>query len=122
MAEIGLQANVQETSQGQNLVDGIITRGRSQRAQRAVGALTAGLQLRGNIVVLNSLEELHGEEKEDTRSQLEVVGTSVHPPGREQADGGEARRHFTSETHFSTQVPQRTNCTMISPSTEFKWE
>jgi len=62
-----------------------------------------------NIVILNSLEELHGEEKEDTRRQLEVVGTSMHPPGREQADGGKARRHFTSETHLSTQVPQRTN-------------
>lgn len=112
VAEVRLQADVQEASEGQNLVDGIITRGRSQSAQRAVGALAVGLQLRGDVVILNGLEELHGEEKEDSRSQLEVVGTSVHPPGREQADGREARRHFTSETHLSTQVPQRTSSTM----------
>jgi hypothetical protein len=44
------------------------------------------IQVRRNEDVLDGLQELHGEEEEDTRGKLCVVGFAPDPPGRKQAN------------------------------------
>jgi hypothetical protein len=87
VAEVGLQTDVQESREGQDLVDGGVTGG--------------VVQASGDEDVLDGLEQLHGEEEEDAGRQLNVVGAGVDPPRREQADACEAQTHLASETHLS---------------------
>ncbi len=85
VAEIRLKANVEETEDGEDLVDNGITDG--------------GINVGSNEEILDSLQEFHGEEEKDTSSEASVVGLGPDPPGGEQADTGESSRHFHRETH-----------------------
>jgi len=65
MTEVRLEANVQESQDGQNLVDDRI-------AER-------GIDVRRDEEVLNELEELHREEEENSRGEFSVVGARIDP-------------------------------------------
>jgi len=66
VAEIGLEADVQESQNCEHLVN--------------QGVADRGIDVRGNEEVLDGLEELHGEEEEHTRGQLGVVRLGPDPP------------------------------------------
>jgi len=85
MAEIGLEANVEVTKDGKDLVDDGITDG--------------GVDVGGDEEILDGLQEFHGEEEEDTGSEGGVVGLGPDPPGGEKTDGCESSGHFHRETH-----------------------
>jgi len=61
MAEIGLEADVQETKDGEDFVDHSVADGR--------------IDVGGDEEVLYSLEEFHGEEEKDTRGECSVVSS-----------------------------------------------
>ena len=46
---------------------------------------------------LDDLQQLHGEEEEDSAGELSVVGARPDPVGREETDGSEERRHLHGE-------------------------
>jgi len=66
VAEIGLEADVQESQNCEHLVD--------------QGVADRGINVGGNEEVLDGLEELHGEEEEHSRCQLSVVRLRPDPP------------------------------------------
>jgi len=86
MAEIGLQANVRKSQDGQELVDEGIADGR--------------INVGGDEHVLDGLQELHREEEEDARGQLRVGSSGVDPVRAEQAEGCKSSGHFLREAHF----------------------
>ena len=90
VAEVGLEADVDEAQHGEDLVDHGFTDGVSEAS--------------GEEEVLDGLEEFHGEEEEDTRSEHAVAGAGMNPPGREETNSGEATRHVSVETHFLKKV------------------
>mmetsp|Transcript_21650 Transcript_21650/g.31511 ORF Transcript_21650/g.31511 Transcript_21650/m.31511 type:complete len:90 (-) Transcript_21650:25-294(-) len=61
------------------------------------------IQSSSNKDVLDSLQEFHCEEKENTTGELSVASSSINPPCSEKAKGCKARRHLPSETHFKYQ-------------------
>eukprot|EP01084_Bolivina_argentea_P131482 232075_1 len=85
VAEGGLEADVDEAEDGQDLVDH--------------GVADLGAEVGGNEHVLDGLEELHGEEEEDADRELAVGGVLVDPVGEEKAEGSEAAGHVAVEAH-----------------------
>jgi len=86
VAEVGLEADVDEAQHGEDLVDHGFTDGISKTS--------------GEEEVLDGLEEFHGEEEEDTSSKLTVAGAGMNPPGSEETNSGEATGHISVEAHF----------------------
>lgn len=85
MAEVGLEANVDETANGEELVD--------------EGLALGGVEASSDENVLDGLKHLHGEEEEDTSSELTVAGRVVDPPRDEEAKQGKASGHVTVKAH-----------------------
>jgi len=90
VAEIGLETDVEETEDGEDLVDDGITDG--------------GVDIGSNEEILDDLQEFHGEEEKDTGGKGGVVGLGPDPPGGEEADGCESSRHFHRETHIFREI------------------
>ena len=65
MAEVGLHADVEEAEHCEHLVDA------------ALAPLV--VQVVGDHKVLEALQQLHGEEEEDTRRELDVLRARVDP-------------------------------------------
>ena len=89
MAKIRLQADMQESSNGQHLVGNLI-------AFRVVIVVVRDYE------VLKALQKLHAEEKENTAGQFEVIGARMYPPSCKQAYSSEAETTLLIETHCET--------------------
>jgi hypothetical protein len=87
VAEVGLEADVDETGHGEDFVEDGLAQGVSDAS--------------GEVEVLDSLEGFHGEEEEDTLSEHGVAGARVNPPRSEESNKGETARHPTVETHIA---------------------
>merc|ERR1719487_223960 len=87
VAKVRLEANVEKSKKGEDLVDD--------------GFANRRTKTRSNEEILNGLQELHREEKEDTTSKLHIACAGIHPPRGKEAKGRKASRHFSRETHLS---------------------